>query len=142
MRNGRCEVVVVRQRGINVPVRMRVAKINLIGERTRAKLPLRDVGPFRHFRHYINEETRRAAPARLPAPYRNGYDHIVMFTVGAEQWVTSRSQARLDPTALVSGWLAPRGAALIKAPRGRRPFSEFVPSPSGELTNENSDGSR
>lgn len=65
---------------------MRVAKINLIGERTRAELPLRDVGPFRHFRHYINEETRRAAPARLPAPYRNGYDRIVMFTVRAEQW--------------------------------------------------------
>ncbi|EZA51771.1 hypothetical protein X777_09528, partial [Ooceraea biroi] len=36
------------------------AKINLIDERTRAELPLRDVGSFRHFRHYINDETRRS----------------------------------------------------------------------------------
>jgi len=92
-------------------VRTQDAKINLIDERTRAKLPLRDVGPFRHFRHYINEETRRAAPARLPVPYRNGYSRIVMFTVADEQWVTSRSQARLDPTALVSGRQPPRGVA-------------------------------
>lgn len=68
------------KRGLNADKRVGIrtwgAKINLIDERTRAELPLRDVGPFRHFRHYINEETRRAAPARLPAPqwlqpYRN-----------------------------------------------------------------------
>jgi len=82
-RNGRSRPL--KCGGINVAIRARDVKINLIDERTRAELPLRDVGPFRHFRHYINEETRRAAPARLPALYRNGYGRIVMFTVGAEQ---------------------------------------------------------
>jgi len=59
-------------------IRTRVAKINLIGERTRAELPLRDVGPFHHFRHYINEETCRARTGSTSRtvpqwlrPYRN-----------------------------------------------------------------------
>lgn len=93
-----------------MPVRTRGAKINLIDERTRAELPLRDVGPFHHFRHYINDETRRAAPARLPAPSRNGYSRNT--TVG-EQWVTSRSQARLDSAAQARSGRR-HGSALIK----------------------------
>ncbi|KYM96437.1 hypothetical protein ALC62_12944 [Cyphomyrmex costatus] len=78
-----------------------------------------------------------SAPRSLPALRANRVSGHPCRCV-----VTSRSQARLDPTALVSGRQAPRGVALIKVPRGRRPFSEFVPSPSGELTSENSDDSR
>lgn len=62
------------------------AKINLIDERTRAELPLRDVGSFRHFRHYINDETRRAASARLPASSHYGYRRNAI--VGGEQWIS------------------------------------------------------
>lgn len=55
---------------INALVRTLGVEINLIDERTRAELPLRDVDPFCHFRHYINDEL----PARSGPTPPNLYD--------------------------------------------------------------------
>lgn len=61
---------------INVLVRTQSVEINLIDECTRAELPLRDVGPFHHFRHYINDETNTPVST---SQSRNGYTRIVML---------------------------------------------------------------
>lgn len=62
---------------INVRARARSVEINLIDECTRAELPLRDVGPFHHFRHYINDETNTPVPT-CPSP-AIAYTRIVML---------------------------------------------------------------
>ena len=77
---------------INVLVRTQSVEINLIDECTRAELPLRDVGPFHHFRHYINDETNTPVST---SQSRNGYTRIAMLPW--RTMVTSRSRARFHP---------------------------------------------
>lgn len=57
-------------------------EINLIDECTRAELPLRDVGPFHHFRHYINDETNTPV-STFPAPQRlHAYRNVTVTNNG------------------------------------------------------------